>query len=366
MIQNNYSLIQTLESLNLPNVLQFNNGKYVTNITEWKKRREEIKQILLNEEYGHIITKPHVPITFETIKEDDKYCGAKFTYKEVKLTLHIGNEKYSFPIILSIPKDEQPLKTFLYLSLQSEFPNKYLPVEEICDNGFAVVQLYYADITSDDDDFENGLSKYFFNDENSRNFGKISIWAWAACHVMDFMQNIQEIDKNNIAIVGHSRLGKTALLASAFDERFKITFSNDAGQSGDSLSRGKSGEHIKEICERFPYWFTPKYYNYINQENKLPFDQHFLLSLIAPRNLYVASASDNSWADPYSQYLALMATNPVYEIYNFPGLISDYTMPEIGQQLKWGKIGYHIRKGWHFLSRYDWNMFMEYFKYISK
>lgn len=89
-----------------------------------------------------------------------------------------------------------------------------------------------------------------------------------------------------------------------------------------------------------------------------------MLSLIAPRNLYIASASDNMWADPKAQYLALMATNPVYELYNLQGLISNYKMPEIGEQLKDGRIGYHIRQGWHYLSRYDWNMFMNYFQNI--
>lgn len=355
-------LDKTIEELKLPNVLQFKDGKYVTNITEWEKRREEIKQILVKEEYGNIILKPHVPISFETIKEDDKYCGAKFIYKEINLTLHIDNNIFTFPIKMSISKENQPLKTFLYISFYTEFPNQYLPVEEICDRGFAVVQFCYTDITSDDENFNNGLSKYFYIDEKHRDFGKISIWAWVASHVMDYLNEVSEIDTDNIAIVGHSRLGKTALLASAFDNRFKAVFSNDAGQSGDSLSRGKTGEHIKEICDRFSYWFTPQYYNYINKEESLPFDQHFLLSLIAPRNLYVASASDNIWADPKSQFLALIATNPVYELYNSQGLVPDNTMPNIGEQLKDGKIGYHIRKGWHYLSRYDWNMFMDYFQ----
>lgn len=359
---NKDNIEQILKSLALPNVLQFKNGNFVTNIEEWKKRREEIKQLLTNEEYGGIILKPHVPISYEVIKEDDKYCGAKFTYREVKLTLHLENENFSFLIKISIPKQKKLVKTFLYISFYNEFPNQYLPVEEICDNGFAVVQFCYTDITSDDGNFKNGLSKYFFANESRSDFGKISIWAWAASHVMDYIVQIPEVDKENIAIVGHSRLGKTALLTSAFDERFKVTFSNDAGQSGDSLSRGKTGEHIKEICDRFPYWFAPQYYNYINCEEKLPFDQHFLLSLIAPRNLYVASASDNVWADPMSQFMALVATNPVYELFKMQGLVSDNKMPQIGEQLKSGKIGYHIRKGWHYLSRYDWNMFMEYFK----
>lgn len=143
----------------------------------------------------------------------------------MKLTLHIENNNFSFILKLSIPKENHSIKTFLYISFYSEFPNQYLPVEEICDRGFSVVQFCYTDITSDDEDFENGLSKFFYIDEKHRDFGKISIWAWAASHVVDYITQIPEIDKENIAIAGHSRLGKTALLTSAFDERFKVTFS---------------------------------------------------------------------------------------------------------------------------------------------
>lgn len=355
-------LKEEIDSLRLPKLLEFNNGNYVKNIEEWEKRREEIKEILCQEEYGDLIKNKHVPITYELIEENDKYCGAKFIYREILLTLHLEQGEYSFPVKISIPKQEVLCPAFLHISFFDEFPNQYLPVEEICDNGFAVISFCYTDITSDDNDFNNGLSKNFFNNENSRSFGKISLWAWAASHVMDYMYHIPEIDKENIAIVGHSRLGKTALLASAFDERFKYTISNDAGQSGDSLSRGKTGEHIKEICDRFPFWFTPKYYNYIDKEELLPFDQHFLLALIAPRNLYIASASDNMWADPHSQFLACIATNPIYNLYNLSGLVNNDIYPNIGQQFCEGDVGYHLRKGWHYLSRYDWNMFIKYIK----
>ena len=354
-------LEEELEKLKLPELLKYNNNT-ICNIDEWKKRREEIKDILCREEYGDLVKYKHVPITYEILKEDDKYCGAKFIYRHVLIKMHLDNGEYSFPLRISIPKTNKKCPAFLALSFYPEFPNKFLPVEEICDNGFAVVSVCYTEISSDDSDFENGLSKFFFKNEQSRNFGKISLWAYAAMHVMDYMQTIQEIDKENVAIVGHSRLGKTALLTSAFDERFKYTISNDAGQSGDSLSRGKTGEHVREICDRFPYWFVPKYKNYVDNEESMPFDQHFLLSLIAPRYLYIEGASDNSWADPHAQVLACIATSPVYNLYNLDGFIYNNKFPDIGEQLGNGYIGYHIRKGWHFLSRFDWNMFMKYIK----
>ncbi len=356
-------LKEELEALKLPDILKSNTGSYVKNVQEWEKRREEIKQILCQEEYGDLIKNKHVLITTKLIKEDDKYCGAKCIYREILLTLHLEQGEYSFPVKISVPKQETLCPAFLYINFWGEFPNQYLPVEEIGDNGFAVVSFCYTDITSDDNDFTNGLSKYFIHNENNRTFGKIALWAWAASHVMDYIENIPEIDKENVAIVGHSRLGKTALLASAFDERFRYTIANNAGQSGDALSRGKKGEHVKEICERFPFWFVPNYCNYIDKEDLLPFDQHFLLGLIAPRNLYVASASEDGWADPHAQFLACVAASPIYHLYGLAGLIlKNDSYLEVGQQSYEGNIGYHIRKGWHYLTREDWNRFMQYIK----
>lgn len=179
-------------------------------------------------------------------------------------------------------------------------------------------------------------------------------------HVMDYVQTLDEIDKENVAIVGHSRLGKTALLTGAFDERFKLTISNNSGQSGAAISRKKGGEKIKNICERFSYWFCSNYKKYSDNEEMLPFDQHYLLSLIAPRNLYVASSSQDTWADPKSEFLACVATNPVYELYNKNGLVYDDKYPTSDTQLWNGSIGYHMREGAHYLSRHDWNRFIEY------
>ena len=183
---------------------------------------------------------------------------------------------------------------------------------------------------------------------------------------MDYIETLNEIDKENIAIVGHSRLGKTALLTGAFDERFKYTISNDSGQSGAAISRNKVGEKIKCICERFPYWFCDNYKKYSDNEDILPFDQHYLLSLIAPRNLYIASASKDLWADPKSEFLCGVETNSVYELYNKKGLVHENKYPAPDTKLLGGCIGYHLREGSHYLSRYDWNIFIEYIKKVNK
>lgn len=352
---------EEVQARKLPDVLKFNNGKEVTNNEEWKARREEIKKILCEEEYGYF-PKEHVPITTRILEENMNYCGGTTIFQKLELTLHMQEKDFSFPIQIAIPKQDTPCSTFLYIDFHKEFPNKNLPVEEICDNGFAVISFCYKDVSSDDANLSDGLCQFFKYKDEKRNFGKILVWAWAAMHVMDYIQANEKMDSNNVTIVGLSRLGKTALLTGAFDDRFKYTISNNSGQSGAAISRGKKGERIKDICTRFPYWFCSNYAKYSEKEELQPFDQHYLMTLVAPRNLYVASASEDAWADPKSEFLCCIATNPVYELLEKKGVIYEDKCPLPGQKLHEGNIGYHLRKGTHYLSRYDWNRFMEYIK----
>lgn len=350
---------EDLEKIKLPDLLTFNNGQTIKNKEEWEKRREEIKEIISREEYGYF-PKEHARISWKIIEEDDNYCGGTAIFRKVLITMHM-KEDFSFQIKIAIPKIEEKCKTFIYIDFHEEFPNKNLPVNEICDNGFAVVSVCYKDITDDNDDFTDGLSKFFKTDQGKRGFGKILIWSWAAMHIMDYVQDLEEIDKENIAIVGLSRLGKTALLTGAFDERFRFVISNNSGQSGVAISRNKEGERIKDICERFPYWFSDNYLRYIDNEDKQEFDQHFLAALVAPRFLYVASASEDIWADPKAEFRCCIETNKVYNLLNEKGLVydkKDYPAP--GEDYLQGKIGYHLRKGTHYLTRYDWQRFMKY------
>lgn len=351
---------EALEIRNLPDVFQFNGGGKVTSREDWEKRRIEIKQLLCREEYGGFPEK-HIPIEVETVSEDQNYCGGTAVLKNIRCTLNFGEKTFPLPITLALPKREAACPAFLYLDFNREFPNKYLPVEEICDQGFAVASLYYQSVTSDDGDLSNGLSG-LYNQEGRKQYGKLALWSWAAMHVMDYLQTVAEIDKSHIAIAGHSRLGKTALLTGAFDERFQYTVSNNSGQGGAAISRGKKGEKIEDIFRRFPYWFSDSYGKYSGKEETLPFDQHYLLSLIAPRNLYVSSADGDAWADPESEFLSCAAASPAYRFYHLTGLDAPGAFPAPGTSFHNGSIGYHLRKGTHYLSRYDWNQFMAYIR----
>ncbi len=348
---------------NLPNVLSG-----IESLEEWEKQREVLKDLLCKYEYGYFPEKPK-EVKFEIIETDSHFCASNVVLQKIKLTVSFHNGDYSFPFYFACPSANGKYKTIVHISFSPHVPDKFMPSEELADNGFAVASFFYEDVTSDNDNFSNGLSGLLYPDgkRSEDSAGKISIWAWAAMRIMDFLETHEKVDLSNISIAGHSRLGKTALLTAALDERFAFVFANNSGCSGAAISRGKVGETIEKINLSFPYWFCKSYKQFSNKEIEMPFDQHFLLALIAPRKIYVSSAEDDMWADPTSEFLSCVAASSVYEkIYASNGLVHDDSLPGTGVSLHDGNIGYHKRAGTHYLSRYDWNQFMDYVKRHSQ
>lgn len=359
-------LQEELKNRNLPDVMTFKNGEKVKTVDEWRARREEILEILREEIYG-FAPPPPKEIRYEIKKCDDLALAGKAIHSKIDIKFDAPKGEFSFPINLFVPRKGSPAPLFLHIEFRPEIPDKYYPVEEIIDNGFATASFCHKDVDEDKSGFESGLISMFSEGERKSNdWGKISAWAYAASRVMDYLQTLDTIDTGKIIVAGHSRLGKTSLWCSAQDERFFGCASNDAGCSGDALSRGKSGEHIEDIIRRFDYWFCDNYKKYVRKENELPFDQHFLLSLLAPRNLCIGSAEWDLWSDPQSQFLGCLAASPVYELHGKKGLVTEDRYPQTGDALHGGSIGFHLREGTHYFSRDDWHGYMEYFKNACK
>lgn len=211
------------------------------------------------------------------------------------------------------------------------------PVERIVSRGYALCTLYYGDVDPDfDDGFQNGAHGLL---GQSQDWGSIAAWAWGLSRCADYLQ--QQPWAGRLAVVGHSRLGKAALWAGAQDERFTLVISNDSGCGGAALSKRIFGETVAGINRQFPHWFCARFKQYDGHEDQLPVDQHELLALMAPRLVYVASASSDLWADPRGEELAVQAAGPVFE--------------KVG-----GRIGYHRRPGMHNLYPYDWERFLDF------
>lgn len=352
-----------LEELNLPDILTFNDGNRVENKDMWPRRRAEIIQLLGSQVYG--FSPPPPPDVYWNIESrDDMAFANKAVHSVVSLKFETPKGEFSFPVHLIIPKTTVPPPLFLNIAFRQNIPDIYLPVEEIIDQGFAIASFCYQDIVPDcDDGFVSGLADmYGAKNRKPDEWGKISMWAWAAQRVMDYLQKLDDIDKKRIAVVGHSRLGKTALWCAAQDQRFFMGISNNSGCSGAAINRGKKGERIKDIVNRFGYWFCENYSQYIDNESSMPFDQHFLIAALAPRFVYVSSAREDEWADPESEFLSCAAANDAYKLFGLNGLIPEKEFPKPGDLFHQGHIGYHLRDGSHYLSRYDWNQFIQYFR----
>lgn len=359
---------EELERRQLPEVLRMENGEQVCDEAAWELRRAEIAEILQHNFCGY--EPPLKPrVEGRVMAEDVKTAfSGKAIYQKLDICSTINStivdmKSFTFPCHFVRPKDVEKPPVFVYISFSGSVVDELIPMEEILDHGFAVASYYYQDIVPDtDDNFVNGLATaYGRNPYDS--WGKVRMWAWAASRIMDYLQTLDDIDRERIAVIGHSRLGKTALVAGAFDSRFSLTISNDSGGAGAAIFRGKTGEKVKNFrTGTSSHWFAGNFRQYAKRENELPFDMHYLLSLIAPRNLYVCSAKEDGHADPKSEFLSCVAASSVYEeIFHKKGLVwKGDRIPEEAVTLPEGMIGYHMREGHHFLSRYDWQRFMEY------
>ena len=357
-------LNNALDSRGLIPLLTFNNGLAVT-AADWAKRRAELVTILCENLYGYTPAPPE-SVSGTVIKENANAYAGKVVERHVTLTFRMPAGDCSFPVHLFIPKSDKPLPVFLNLAFRDKFPDEHCPIEEITDNGFALAVLCYTDAVNDNrnGDYSDGLAKLVIHGERRPDeWGKIGMWAYCASRVYEYLSTLPELDPTRVAVVGHSRLGKTALWAGAQDERFWAAVSNNSGFGGAAIARHGTGERVDDFrrCGSWD-WFCPRFLSFIGREDDLPYDQHMVLALIAPRLLVVGSAEEDKGADPESEFLSAYAASTVWDRLGRKGLVTPDAFPVAGTALTEGHIGYHLRAGRHFFSRADWGRYMDYLK----
>jgi hypothetical protein len=238
------------------------------------------------------------------------------------------------------------------------------PLDLILSRGFALATCCYTEIEPDHaEGWRNSLRGRMLELSGRRSFGEhdwgaIGAWAWGLQCLMDYLETDRDIDARRAAVIGHSRLGKAALWAAAQDPRFGIVISNNSGEGGAAISRRCFGENVDRITSAFPHWFCSRFRSYANNEPALPIDQHELIALLAPRPVYIASASEDLWADPRGEFLSGVHAESVYQLFGQTGLgtteVPAADSP-IGQT-----IAYHLRTGPHDLTRYDWEQYLSF------
>ncbi len=389
---------QRIDSLELagplPDPLLCSDGSPIATQQEWSACREQVLESFRTQVYGKLDAED-IRVSYRLVYLNRDALRGRAVHKEIDVVLSGDGRQHSFRIMLLLPPDQEaPVPVFLGLNFYGnqsicDDPSVSLtkgwchndaemgirdnratiasrgvrvhrwPVEMILERGYGLAAVHYGEIDPDfDDGFRNGLHGLMGKeDREADDGGAIAAWAWALSRVLDYLETDSEVDASRVAVIGHSRLGKTALWAGAQDERFALVISNNSGCGGAALSRREHGERVSVINKAFPHWFAENFRTYGDREEALPVDQHQLLALIAPRPLYIASAEEDDWADPYGEYLSLYHAGKVYALYGHAGLPS-MARPAVDQPLWKGPMAYHLRSGKHDLTTYDWAQYL--------
>jgi hypothetical protein len=374
----------------LPNPL-FINGKTIKNSKEWEANKAFWIEKFANNVYGKTPK--------EKVEIQSKVLESKLVFEGKALREII---EISFPQYPSVQKIEmlvyKPTKTLENYNLvmglsflgnhsitdETDIPinqhwasegnlnenNKFTPksrgiqkhrwpIQLAIENNAILATAYYGDVEPDHPEgWKLGIRSVLGDMNAKENWGAIGAWAWGMSRMLDVLTEKYEINAKNIFLTGHSRIGKAALWAGVQDARFTHFNSNNSGEGGAALYSRNFGETINDLNRSFPHWFAKKFSDFNHQPEKLGIDSHILISLLAPRPIYVASAAEDLWADPKGEFLGLKNAEPVYKLYKVK---SDLAFPSVDSPIH-GVLSYHIRSGKHDINQYDWQ---QYFKFMN-
>lgn len=388
----------------LPELLKTQDGRAVSSAEAWtKERRPEI--LALFEQ--HVFGKTPAPATwgkvdFKVTEVKTDALGGKATRKFVHISLPEHPAWQGLELMLYTPNGlSHPAPCFVgpsfggnhAVSTEKDVPlstrwmraskekgvvdnraaeesrgneSSRWPLELIIEKGFAVATYYYGDIEPDHaDGWKDGLravlSKDGANTEwKDGDWGAIGAWAWGLSRIADYLETDRAVNAKQLAVIGHSRLGKTSLWAGAQDQRFGVVVSNNSGEGGAAIMRRNIGETTAIITKAFPHWFTKTYTSYAGNEAACPIDKHMLISLAAPRGIYIASAVEDTWADPKGEFLSGLHAEPVYALFGKKGY-GVTEQPAIDSPVG-DSIAYHVRTGKHDVTSYDWEQYLQFAK----
>lgn len=368
-------------------------GKKVDSKEIWESQRKpELKTLFEHYMYGAL---PETPkgVTGHLLYENTRALGGRVHLREIELRFDVYGQINPTPIrmLLATPPGDGPFPCFVGLMFcgnhalapdrgirlpdnwqydrqpgvvknraTDEGRGKQMqtwPIETICARGYALAAFYSGDIQPDRPQVNEGLRKVLPKGSDT---ATVMSWAWGAHRVVDYLVTEKTIDPKRIAVVGHSRLGKAALVAGAFDPRFAVVIPNQAGCGGSGPSRHNDpkAESIKRINTSFPHWFCGNFKLFNDDPTKLPFDQNGLVALCSPRPVLFTNATEDLWANPSGQFAVLKAAEPAYSLAGVDGCSAN-AMPNPGELVD-SRLGYWIRPGEHAMTPLDWEVYLRY------
>lgn len=379
----------------LPDPLVLRSGQPVRDAETWHKlRRPEILEAYRSEIYGRVpATAPKV--RFEVVESGTSVLEGAATRKHVVLRWGDGAEAPQANLVVYLPANAHaPVPVLLHLVFFGGLPTAATtvpppaanataksegasattaaparprgaetgPVAEVLRRGYAYATIRYTEIEGDRAETNlTGVRKLALKPGQEKpapdEWGTIAAWAWGVGRVMDYFETDRAIDAKRVALVGHSRLGKTVLWAGATEPRIAVVFSSCSGEMGASLARRDYGETVDDMAANFPWQFAGNFQKYLGRWNDMPVDSHLLIALSAPRPVFVTGGTQDQWADPHGEFLAQVAAGPVYRLLGKQDL-GTQTLPPLDTPLTTGDLGFHYHTGGHTITPADWTAFL--------
>ena len=358
----------------LPDPLVMRDGRRVRDAKMWNaERRREIIGMYERDIYGRIPAR--TPDVKWQVAETDTSAHAGAAIRK-RIVGRIGSAPNApeMNLVLYTPAKSQaavPLVLLLNFGGGAKPVPQDPPVAaDILARGWGYATIIYQEIQPDRiNTFDQGVIGVTLAGEKQPaqgEWGTIGAWAWGASRVLDYLATDRSVDAKQVALFGHSRLGKTALWASALDERIAAVSSSCSGEMGAALARRDWGETVDDMVQNFPYWFAGNFQQWAGRWNEMPVDAHMLIALSAPRPVFVTGGTGDQWADPVGMFQAVAAAGPVYRLLGKKD-VGATELPPLDKPVISGDLGWHYHTGGHSATPADWNAFLEFFaKHLNR
>ena len=362
-------------SYTLPDPLVMSDGRRVTDAATWRaRRRPEIMRMYETDIYGRIPA--NAPkMTWEVIDTDPAAKGNTAIMRRAVGRIGTAADGPRVTMMIYTPsKASRPVPLILLVNFGGGPPVEGRPASnaqftdppvaaDILARGWGYAMVGYQDIQPDRlNTFNQGVIGQTLTagqQPKPDEWGTIGAWAWGVSRIIDYFETDKLVDAKKIAVQGHSRIGKTALWASALDERVAAVYASCSGEMGAALARRDWGETVDDMTQNFPYWFAGNFQKYAGHWNDMPVDAHMLIALSAPRPVFITGGTADQWADPVGEFLAGVAAGPVYRLLGKNDLGAT-KIPPLDMPLTKGDIGWHYHTGGHAATPADWNAFLEF------